>query len=97
MGIDYTPVIRGDEALETLTEIAGKHTDDNVLKWRSICCVNPDIGGNNGSGECPECPIGKPPTDEDYSWCHEWFTASQKLRLKTRLENIERYVGKFSK
>lgn len=97
--VDYTPVTRGEVALQILSEIKGKFTEENIIKWRNVCCVNPDISNNNGSGICRTCPIAKrprpPKTREDavHGWCHEWFVASQKLRLKMRLENIRKYLG----
>lgn len=85
----YDPVVRGDIAIQTLIEIKGITSDENIMKWRNICCVNPNI-------ICKVCPIGIPPEDKDHGWCHEWFEASQKLRLRRRLENIKKYVGELS-
>ncbi len=93
-----SPVTRGEEALQILSEIKGKFTDENIRKWRDVCCVDPDIGDNNGSGVC-RCPIAKrprPPITKDdpvHGWCHDWCEASLKLRLRTRLKNIRKYVG----
>jgi len=86
----YNPVIRGAEALQVLSEIKGKFTDENIRKWRDVCCVNPDISNNNGSGICRTCPIAKPPEEEGWGWCHDWFEASMKLRLRTRLERLRK-------
>jgi len=86
-------VIRGEEALRTLSEIKGKMTKKNIRRWRDICCVNPDISNNNGSGICRTCPIAKQPEDEKYGWCHDWYEASIKLRLKTRLEKLQKLAN----
>ncbi len=96
MTIDYSPVIRGDEALEALNRIKGRFTDENIVLWRNVCCVVPDIGGNHGTGMCRDCPIGVPPSEEEHGWCHDWYVASVKLRSRKRIERIEKYVGKFS-
>ena len=84
----YDPVIRGTEAVQILTDIKGRISDENVRRWRNVCCVNPNVG-------CRNCPIGIPPKDEDHGWCHEWFVASMRLSLKTRLDRINKYVGNF--
>ena len=92
-------VYRGEEALAILREIKGKFSDENIYKWRNVCCVGPDISDNNGLGECISCPIGQrpPPKKEDqrlqYGWCHDWYEASWKLRLRRRLENIRSVLG----
>jgi len=78
-------VYRGDTAINILTEIKGKFTDENILKWRNVCCVNPSIG-------CKNCPVGSPPQKEGWGWCHTWYEASVKLRLRRRLESIKKYV-----
>lgn len=94
--INYSPVIRGEEAMQVLSEIKGKFTDENIRKWRDVCCVNPDISNNNGSGICRTCPIAKRPRppqtkeDKEHGWCHDWFEASLKLRLRTRLEKLRK-------
>ncbi len=82
-------VTRGVDAIQILTEIKGRMSDENIIKWRNVCCVNPNIG-------CRACPIGVPPKDEAHGWCHSWFEASLKLRLRKRLENIKKYVGAVS-
>lgn len=90
---------RGKEALEIFGRIDGKFTDENVRLWRNICCVNPDIGGNNGSGECKACSIGvrPPPKGEDelrqQGWCHAWYKKSQELQIKERKARIEKATG----
>ena len=90
------PTLKMTKALQILREIKGKFTDENILKWRNICCVNPDISNNNESGICRDCPIAVPPKDEKHGWCHDWWEASIKLSLRHRLEKIEQYIGKIS-
>ncbi len=85
-------VYRGDAAIKILTEIKGKLTDENILKWRNVCCVGPDISDNNGSGICRTCPIASPPQEEGHGWCHSWYEASIKLRLRMRLKKIKKYA-----
>lgn len=82
----YDSVIRGAKAIQVLTEIKGKMSEENIIKWRNICCVNPHVG-------CRNCPIGVPPKEGENGWCHDWWEASIKLRLKKRLENIRKYFG----
>ena len=85
---NHSLVIRGEEALQVLSEIKGKFTDENIRKWRDVCCVNPDISDKNGSWICKTCPIMNPPEEEGDGGCHDWYEASIKLRLRTRLKKL---------
>lgn len=69
-------------------------TDRNILIWRDICCVNPDLGcsphyeKDRDTGEITSatgctCPLRKPK-------CHEYALASVRLRIKKRIENLKR-------